>query len=313
MRIAAVPVLLLALAHPSAQGQSPWFWVPPAGGGRLELPEPLGGWTREGPFQIRLQVGLDPDPMPRRPQGEAWWDYWEEEQKAREAAILQRVKELLPQEAPSSWSMIHLLDWHAMDTPEPPRKAAQPREVAFLARYAKARAQAEAEARQAERARTRELRVWCNGRSSKLDVALNQDAGLAVEPRSGENRLEVMDPATGQRETRTWWYEAPSGPRLQVLGQAGTAIVVLEPGGQLSRPTDRFLRTSPAAGTYSVSWGGYQATSHWWWRPEEAAPILAVVDVLIDGGTDRERHLHFEQLCLPGAGAVLLGTFHVEE
>jgi len=79
-----------------------------------------------------------------------------------------------------------------------------------------------------------------------------------------------------------------------------------------SQPSWTFHRATPAPGTYTVAWGGYQATYHDWWRPEEGRPVQVEVDVLLNGGTDRERRFRFTRLCLPGGGEVILGTFNVE-
>jgi hypothetical protein len=38
-----------------------------------------------------------------------------------------------------------------------------------------------------------------------------------------------------------------------------------------------------------------------------------VLEAILDGGTDRERHARYEALILPGAGSVLVGSFDVED
>ena len=303
--------LLLLSALLAAPGQSPWFWVPPADGGALEVLGVPGGWTMEREPPARFQVSVPGDPRPKHTADRSWWEYYQEEQQGRQAALLQAVKARLPNEAPASWSLLPLLDWSTPEVPEADRKTATPREVAFLARYVEARAEAEAELEAADRARSRELLVWFNGRPERLHTTVNEPRHFRLEAEAGENRLEVMDPAIGAREVRTWWCEASSGPRLQVLSN-DTQIRVMEPNGAWSNPSWTFRRATPAPGTYTVSWGGYQATYHDWWRPEEARPVQVEVDVLLNGGTDRERRFRFTRLCLPGGGEVVLGTFNVE-
>jgi hypothetical protein len=37
------------------------------------------------------------------------------------------------------------------------------------------------------------------------------------------------------------------------------------------------------------------------------------VDIILDGGTDRERRWRFESLVMPGSGSVVLGSFDVDD
>lgn len=311
MRAIRPAFLALGLAPAAAFGQSPVFWNPAPLDGHLELQGSLGGWSRDVPPQPSLLLAVPGDPRPSRPPEMGGWEYWEREQKDREEAILQRVKARMPGEPPTRWALLKLLEWDAEAPEEEARPVAKPGELAFLARYAGIRAQVEEELKRAEEARYRDLRYWFNGRAGDVRAELNRPWGLYLEPQAGENRLEVLERATGQRESRTWWHEAAAGPRLQVLVEGGE-VKVLEPGGALSSATSFFRRANPTPGTYTLSWGSYRATEHHWWSPEDAAPVTLVVDVLIDAGTDRERHLRFQSLCLPGGGERVLGSFDVE-
>jgi len=309
MRTALAAILLLC----PARGQSPVFWSPAPDEGRLELPDSLGGWAGNGPDRVTLRIRADADPRPRKDPGEEWWESYQRRRREREEAILQRVKLRMPGEAEADWTLLPLVAWQEEPAIPEPVPAARRREVAFLARYAQVRRQVEEELERAEAARSRILRVWFNGRPSDLRAELNEDRHIYLEPRAGENRLEVLDPATGRREVRTWWSGAAAAPRLQVRADGDADFKVLEPDGRLSRLSSQFLRANPAPGTYTVFWSGYEASGHTWWRPEEAAPLTVSVEVTLDAGTDRERRVRLGQLCLPGTGERVLGTFDVED
>lgn len=313
--LAAAPggILACLLASTGVSGPSPYFWTPPRAGGQLEVLGPLGGWSQEGAPAPRVRWAVPGDPKPARPAGMDRWEYWQQERQAQEAAVLQRVKDRLPDEPESNWALIRLLDWAAGEAQAPDRPVAPPATLAFLARYTAARTQVEQELQEAEQARHRELRIWFNGRAETLRVEANEAVPLHLEPWAGENRLEVLDPATGQREVRSWWRSAAAGPRLQVRVEGYESVKVLEPGGKLAEATRHYRRANPPPGTYAVLWAGYRATQTRWWSPEDAAPVTLKVDVLVDAGTDRERRIHFEKLCFPGGGEKAVGTFHVED
>lgn len=304
-----LPVLLLGL--PCA-AQSPIFWSPDPASGRLEISGPTGGWTAGDP-DVRIRVEVPGDPRPARDPGEDLWDYWERMREARKAAILARVKELLPGERPSDWARIGLLEWPEREVDPEALPAASPHLLAFLARFAQARAQVQKELEKAEGARRRTVRLWFNGRAEAEEVEVNRDWRPDLRSVAGENRLEVRDEATGQTLVRTWWKEGRGGPRLQVRARGEwTTLKILEPGGKVDRTYD-FRRGSPRPGTYTVQWGDYQATHHSWWGEGDDTPHEIVVDVILDGGTDRERRLVLRRTCLPGAGEAVLGTFDVED
>ena len=68
-----------------------------------------------------------------------------------------------------------------------------------------------------------------------------------------------------------------------------------------TRPLKGSTRRS---GAWNLRWSGG-------WRG--SPPHAVVVEAVLDGGTDRERRWRFEQLVLPGAGTVTLGTLDVED
>jgi hypothetical protein len=303
--------LLLAPGTP-ADPDAQVFWKPDPAAGRLEMDGILGGWFLDPPVPaIRFRV--EGDPRPARSPEEDYWDYWERMREVRRAAILARVKARLPGEDPGNWDLIRLLDWPEKELDPENLPLAMPREVAFLARYARARAEVVAELDAAEAARRHPVRLWFNGRIGKDDLEANRTWRPDLEGQAGENRLEVRDEATGQTLVRSWWQEGRLGPRLQVRARGDwVSLKVLEPGGKVE-DTTRYHRANPGPGTYTVSWGDYVATHHAWWGEDGAAPREVVVDVLLDAGTDRERHLVFRRLCMPGEGEAVLGTFDVED
>ena len=71
-----------------------------------------------------------------------------------------------------------------------------------------------------------------------------------------------------------------------------------------------FQKSHPAPGTYTIRWDAGAASR--WWSDEDAAPRIVQVDVVLEGGTDRERRWRFETLVLPGTGPVTIGSFDVE-
>jgi hypothetical protein len=307
--------LLLAGAPALAGGPAadgPDFWIPPPGAGDLELLGPLGGWTTEG-IDAQVRLNLAGDPRPRN--DGASWDYWEQEQARREAVIRARLKELLPGEPAANWKLVKLLDWDGEDgeVETSKRPLARPEAIAFLARYAKARAQVDRELAEASDACSRGLLGWFNGQDLELRAELNRSSSLSLEPQSGENRLELLDPATGQGVVRTWWHEAAAGPRLQVRVLGESSVRVLAPDGKLSAASGSYSLADPAPGTYSLTWGDYRASHSRWWSPDAAAPVPVRVEVFLDAGTDRERRQSFTALCLPGGGEVALGSFDVTD
>jgi hypothetical protein len=181
------------------------------------------------------------------------------------------------------------------------------------------RLQREAEAaRQAWRQRS--LKVWFNGASMAWAVRVGTTFRTELTAQNGENRLEILEPDSGQRVVRTWWVST-ARTRLRVVSiqandeYTGGGLQVQEPDGALAQggrrtPSGGMLRWSgeythdtPPPGTYTLKWTGG-------WRGGKPARIR--VEAVLDGGTDQERRWSWERLVLPGAGPVLLGTFDVE-
>jgi len=234
-----------------------------------------------------------------------------ERMKARKAAVAARTRALIPGATPAQWALLPLLEWGGGG--QAPTRRLQAGEMAFLARAAEAQRQAEAELEEAARARTRTLRVWCNGRARTVEAQVNRPLRIALAPRGGENRLEILDTASGRREVRTWWQEGGAAPRLQVLADGDTQFKVLAPSGKLSEAEWEYRHPAPAPGTYTLRWSGWEATAHGDWEPRALEPREVTVEVLLDAGTDRERVQRFTRTCLPGEGEVVLGQFHVED
>lgn len=308
MRAAAMLAMAAALAF--AEGE-PLLWRPAPAEGRLEVTLP-GGWTGTRVHAVRVTVVVDGDPRPATPPHLTGWEAWVERRKAWQAAVTARTRALLPGATPAQWALLPLLDWRG-GTQAPTRRL-QPGEAAFLARAAEAERQAEAELEQADRARVRTLRIWCNGRAHTVETQVNRPLRVALAPRAGENRLEILDLASGSREVRTWWQEGGAAPRLQVLADGDTQFKVMAPSGKVGPAEWEHRHPSPAPGTYTVLWSGWEATSHgaeWGFQTNE--PRVVTVEVLLDAGTDRERVQRFSRTCLPGEGEVVLGRFHVED
>ncbi len=170
--------------------------------------------------------------------------------------------------------------------------------------------------------RERRLFVWFNGTHTQLAVQVGRSCDDYLESRNGENRLEILEPDSGQRIIRSWWSSA-SRARLIVAqvhapdeGWTGGDLEVLEPNGDLAvrgRRTpsggaldwsNEYRHAAPSLGTYTLRWtGGYRGEN----------PVRIVVEAVLDGGTDSERRWRFERLVLPGAGPVILGTLDVED
>ena len=169
--------------------------------------------------------------------------------------------------------------------------------------------------------RERRLLVWFNGAATQLGVQVGHTAYYALESRNGENRLEILEPDSGQRAVRSWWSSA-ARTRLQIsqvhtVGEEWSigGLEVLEPGGDLASRGKRttsggtlswsndYAHAAPPPGTYTLRWtGGYRGGNAY----------RVIVEAVLDGGTDAERRWRFERLMLPGAGPATLGTIDVE-
>ena len=168
--------------------------------------------------------------------------------------------------------------------------------------------------------RNRVLRVWFNGSAMTWTIRVGHTQDMDLQAHNGENRLELLEPDSGQRVVRTWWVStARTRLRIQTLQSEGEwasgSLQVTEPdgafaeggrrtpsGGQL-RWSGEYTHETPPPGTYALRWSGG-------WRGGRPARVR--VEVLLDGGTDQERRWTFERLILPGAGPVDLGSFDVE-
>jgi len=298
-----------------AQEPSSYFWKPDPQKWRLELLTPLGGWSREGVSEIRVQLM---DPTEVRPAKELSLDYWERWQKEREArarAIRQRVEELLAGEPEARWQP-ETIGGEGWSKDPDEEEAAPTEDLSLLAKRLKAERQAREELRAVEEARRQNLKVWFNGEALVWPLELNRQESFEIRTVQGENRLEILEPESGLREVRTWWCESRA-PRLRVIAREPGArwtssnLEVLEPGGKLASGVQDFEKSHPASGTYTLRWNAGAFSR--WWSPEDAQPRTVEVNVILDGGTDRERRWRFESLVLPGTGAVLIGSFDVED
>jgi hypothetical protein len=269
----------------------------------------LGGWDSEGPTELRLRVVDPSDPRPPRLSEEDYWDFWQRRQEEEGAAKALRVKAALMAGAfarsealrtrPEAWFSSREL---AEDVP-----------LALELTKFHALDQVEQELKVCREAREIRLQVWFNGQRQDLDLDLNQRGTLYLRPQAGENRLEIHEPRSGLVEVRTWWFEGKSS-RLSIQatdeGHAWSdpGLTVMEPGGKLNHAYSHFSSDHPKPGTYTLRWA--QGLSRW--DEHGDAPRKVRVEVLLDGGTDRERRWHFEGLVLPGAGPLILGSFDVE-
>lgn len=219
--------------------------------------------------------------------------------------------------------------------PDPPKEASpfsplddegDGPEEEYQARQGKTADQLKAErlARQAEAARnawrSRTLKVWFNGEAMTWSLRVGTAFTQELTAQNGENRLELLEPDSGQRVVRTWWVST-SRTRLRVVTTQvpgeyiGGNLQVMEPDGALATggrrtPSGGMLRWSgeythdaPPPGTYTLTWSGG-------WRGGK--PGRLQVEAVLDGGTDQEKRWTWERLILPGAGPVTLGTFDVE-
>ena len=179
-------------------------------------------------------------------------------------------------------------------------------------------------AREAEAARSawrqRTVKVWFNGEAMTWSLQVGTAFTTELTAQNGENRLELLEPDSGQKVVRSWWVST-SRTRLRVMtlqgpGEyVGGSLQVLEPDGALAtggrrtasggmlRWSGEYTHDSPPPGTYTLTWSGG-------WRGGK--PGRLKVEAVLDGGTDQERRWTWERLILPGTGPVTLGTFDVE-
>ncbi len=272
---------LFAVVACAALAAAPPPYRPDPSAWRLEVAPGLGGWMDASVVTLRLKV-VDPnDPEPPREGAAAWDDAPDEDDPMDEGG--------------------------AAETEVQRRARWEARERAWEARRA----------RNAWRDRT--VILWFNGEERRRFIRVGYPLEERLTCLGGENRLEILEPASGQRLVRTWW--AASGRARLVVQQAadgdspGGTLEVVEPGGALAasyRRTasggmaewNRYTHPHPPAGTYTLRWTGV-------WRGGK--PGLITVEAVLDAGTERERRWSFRKLLLPGAGPVVLGTVDVEE
>lgn len=312
-----ISLLLLAAGGLSAQEVPPERWVPDPTRWHLVLTPDPGGWWISAPEELQVRVTDPTDPRPVRGPGEDPWDFWEAERERRNSAFRRLSLELLkrdPEGGPQAEALM-AQSW------APDREVAVGEAYGAWAMVLRAQRKARTELEAIRQTRTVTVQAWLNGQRMDLTAELNHSRTLPLPGLKGENRLELIEPRSGQRLVRTWW-QGSSAPRLQVhlegegpdwydLGQ----LRLLEPNGKLSRPGASLSRRTPARGTYTLTWSKphYRA----WWRDEEPdlgnAPIRLRAQVILDAGTDRERRWTFESLGLPGAIPQTLGSFDVED
>ncbi|MDP2875771.1 MAG: hypothetical protein Q8O00_06265 [Holophaga sp.] len=304
--------LLLGL---SARATSPVFWKAEPRNSRLEILTPTGGWETSGEKELRLKVVDLTDPRPAVDRSLDYWEQWQTRRKAEEEAVrfcaLQQVAGDPPIRAQRREEI-----WTWLQDGESEKGPITPAELSFTSRWLKALAGARQQLADAEQSRKRTLQAWFNGEALTWNVEVNREQAFTVNSIQGENRLEILDSATGQTQVRTWWYGGRS-PRLRVTAReqgvrwSSWDLEVMEPGGKLVSGVQDFEKSHPASGTYSLRWNAGAASQ--WWSPEDAQPRLLRVDVMLDGGTDKERRWRFEVLILPGTGRVQIGSFDVED
>lgn len=273
--------LLLAQKAPTKPTPKPAFYTPDPGQWRLEVTPELGGWISDNSVTLAVKI-VDPrDPNP-----------------PKDTTDLRGAYDDYSQE-------------YSDEEEARPEKSADELRRERLARE---------EEEKRNQWRTRPLQLWFNGEATSAEVQVGYTWNHALRCQNGENRLEILQPDSGQRVVRTWWTFA-SRTRLRVSSvQDGNTWVsgrleVMEPSGALATQGRRsasggtlswdgtYQHSSPPPGTYTLRWvGGYRGGN----------PALLRVEAVLDGGTDRERRWVFTQLVLPGAPAVTLGTFDIE-
>lgn len=306
-------LLLLLSIGLQAQEATPEFWIPDPARWQLELSSELGGWWNGSPESLSLVLRDPGDPRPKREPGQDYWDFWQLERSRRATALRSLAESLLRQDPEATPEAASLLaqSW------DPERQVQVGNAYGAWACALRARRMAEAELERIRQGRRTPLLIWLNGRKFELTVEPNQPHHLDPFTLKGENRLEVLEPRSGQHLVRTWW-QAAGAPRLQVhlegeglheyeLGD----LRILLPSGKLSRAESRHQLSNPAPGTYSLQWSR-RHYSGWWVDANANAPIRIRACVTLDAGTYQERRWTFEALGLPGAPPLTLGSFDVE-
>ena len=195
------------------------------------------------------------------------------------------------------------------------------------------------EARRQNAWRNRKLEVYFNGVKQVREVKVGYKTSLHFELQDGENRLELRQPDSGKYAVRTLFatnsrdrlvvrlVEEERGPNfyswwwggLQVVEPDSTESIAGEPtpSGGKNHGTS-YTHLSPLPGTFTVRWfdtragvDGYGYDGYY--EGSEVRPQKVVAEVILDGGTDREKRWRFERLVMPGTKRVTLGSFDVED
>jgi hypothetical protein len=275
-----LPVLLCAVlvAKPAPKPLPP-IYTPDVTKWTLEMTPDLGGWLTEGKQEIHFKLVDPKDPEPPKDDEVRFNDYGDDQEG---------------------------------DSVDLPEKSAEELHQERLRQEEETKRNAW---------RDRHLIVWFNGATTTLSVRVGYSTYHSVDSQNGENRLEILEPDSGQRIVRSWW--ASTARTRLLIHQVRSSeeewgngnLEVLEPNGDLASHGKRttsggtldwsneYQHATPPPGTYTLRWtGGYRG----------GKPFRAVVEVLLDGGTDTERRWRFERLMLPGAGPATLGTIDIE-
>ncbi|MBK8794272.1 MAG: hypothetical protein IPN59_14445 [Holophaga sp.] len=276
----ALPLVAQKKVEAKAKPKAP-LYVPDTTQWRLELTPDLGGWLSEGRQELRIKIVDPKDPEPPKDEVRSYGyegDYYEGEGDYEEA----------------------------------PAKSADQLKRERLERE-------DLERRNAWR--QRRVLIWFNGVPSTQSAEVGHSSYFSAASQNGENRLEILEPDSGKRLVRSWWTFA-TRTRLQIFRVRASDddwgsgnLEILEPNGDLALSGRRtasggtmdwssgYSHPTPPAGTFTLRWtGGYRG----------GKPFKVIIEAVLDGGTDQERHWRFERLMLPGAGPATLGTVDVE-
>lgn len=296
--------LLIALATCALMAQAPaptGEYRPDPKQWKLFLLSPMGGWTTNKQFEVTLKLVDPKDPKPPK------------ESSARVDEDLRGDDE----EGPSYWEGLKQNDGEEWRD--------------FMKRVE--------EARRLNAWRNRKLEVYFNGRKEVRDIKVGFKTTLHFDLQDGENRLELRQPDSGKYAVRTlfatnsrdrlmvrlveedrnpsqyyWWWGG-----LQVVEPDSTESIGGEPtpsGGK--NHGSSYTHLSPLPGTFTVRWfdtragvDGYGYDGYY--EHSEVRPQKVICEVILDGGTDREKRWRFERLVMPGTKRVTLGSFDVED
>ena len=297
-------ILLLASALLAAQAPkaAPEGYRPDPKQWKLFLLSPMGGWTTNKSLDLTLKVVDPKDPKPPKEAG------------PRVDEDLQSDGE---EEGPSYYEGLKQAEGESWSD--------------FMGRVQ--------EARQKNAWRTRKLEVYFNGVKEVREIKVGYKTSLHFELQDGENRLELRQPDSGKYAVRTlfatnsrdrlvvrlveeernpslyyWWWGG-----LQVVEPDSTESIGGEPtpsGGK--NHGSSYTHLSPLPGTFTVRWydtragvDGYGYDGYY--ENSEVRPQKIVAEMILDGGTDREKRWRFERLVMPGTKRVTLGSFDVED